>query len=850
MIREISLSKLEREAVVIEKQQEFNNSVFGLVYQKAEILLQNIIRENKKYSEAGKSVQREIENLISFEGRRGTGKTSAMLSVQKALKNYKNNMFLKKDEEFKEVSFHVLDVIDASSLEDGEDILELVLANMFSDLRKAEQKRDIQERNRIENAELYQLFEQIFGSLLTLKKGQKRNENSSPLYELTRVSNSQTLLAKIRELIPKYLQYMNRTDYYCTYENNRFLVITIDDLDMHFTSKEHASYDMLETIHRYLMIPNVIVLVSYSYRDLCRACERHYEELYYSRTSDEKDYRHIQELAIQYLNKVCPIYSTIHMPSIRKKDYQKREDIKVLVSRQEGEKVLENFTGILWPGKEEKEIKLSVKKFLLLLKASCGDLYYDAVGGKKHFVEPENLRSLSQTYTFFRQLDKIKEVNGETSGQIEQAMFKELLDDLYFRFAIEKLTRDDYEDFKSFLDVTIERRSRDIVGDIRRRIISENPEHHLSEITYVGSKKNLSYSYGELLYGIYVASSEHHYSKELVWCLLDSYTIMLTQMYRQLKYAVDYEIIQKNKDRLLKIIGTSVSSSWSNKFVPAIRLVNERTEDAEPGRAYYDYTVQRRDDGIVAMGAVKYTLVEGKWEFELEENGYSPAFVNQFKILEVLLMFFSGVCGSRNRQEGFDVQYIPGRLDPESLLNKAKKNQIQSPKLVFRFSDACFNIMNFVGNSFGSEEFFSSARKMLEEAYLHYLDDLHRMQKIDSSDIPKTKSGLISMYSLKSEYDRWKKITYGFAMPMYSFDMMYNIFKRRYQQQAEMPKAVAPNKYWSYVKSVYEDFGHLLGKQDEFYYEASKERKKSYRFQNAFMECPYIKFINELENDK
>ena len=134
----IKLSNLEEE-IILEDSKKFDESISSFVYQKVEILLRNIIDQNRKYvdqdSENTDKFKKPIDNIISFEGRRGTGKTSAMLSVKNALSLYQGNVFLETEEDpgkYKKIAFTVLDYIDASLLEKTEDILGQILANMFS----------------------------------------------------------------------------------------------------------------------------------------------------------------------------------------------------------------------------------------------------------------------------------------------------------------------------------------------------------------------------------------------------------------------------------------------------------------------------------------------------------------------------------------------------------------------------------------------------------------------------------------------------------------------------------------------------------------------------------------------
>lgn len=892
----IALSKLDREEVVIEKDVEFKDSIFYLVYQKTEILLWNIIKENQRYNDPcfENRPKQELENIISFEGRRGTGKSSAMLSVQEALKNYKNNEFLKNTENPKVKNtnfyFHVLDIIDASSLEEEENFLEIVLANMFVDLREKAQVSEFSENNPYESRELYQLFSDIFEILININGTQKTNyyKEAAPLHTLSQLSNSRMLLKKMKLLVKKYLHYMKPSESYC--DKNSFLIISVDDLDMHFKPNDSTSYQLLESIHRYLMIPNVIVFVSYSYLDLCAACEQHFNNLYPQSQLNEKHEKKrikVQKMAVEYLDKVCPIYSRVHMPSLRKKDYQEKKDAKIIISKKEGTEVLTKFVNILWKDKQEQDIGLPIKKFIFLLKASLAGLYYDAKGEKRHFAESDNLRGLSQTYTFFLQLKKLQ--NLQNGGN--QAVFKELLDDLYFRFAGEKLTRNDYSKFRNFLDVKIERRSRDILNDLHQQIhqskeLFENDSWTCSsEITYYGHHNEHSYSYGELLYFLYHASRKGIYCKELIWCILDSYTIMLTKLHKRLEYL--YKMKEKNKDndnarkeeidltldtekriirkKISDIIGTSVASSWSNVYMPLL-LHNKSKEDKID---QYFIRLNDQDSGLIKAAAIKGNWVQGNWIFNLWDNeGKIPDTDNieeyikdNLQILEILCMFITGVFERKvdKNTQCPRFNFRPGVLYPDGIHTKSLEFDKEGPRIELHFNEICFNILNFANNLFQGEDFFNSLHEKLIPEYERYFKLLKRtglfFTNVEITD--EYVKDFFENNSLKQDVIAWSKYSFGFALPLYSFDMMYNIFKRRYQQQGIMPHSVPEDKYWDYVRIVYDDLGALLKEEDNFYFkndddmldESSETDAATHSFYQNYIESPFIKFIIELDNE-
>lgn len=841
--RVIELEKLGEERVVVEESAQFSESVFNRTYYKAKQLLDVIIREDGQFRqlEKGKSSQRQISNVISFEGRRGTGKTSAMLSFHEALKLYGSSSFFGEDKEQRKSSFVVLDYIDASMLERGEDILELVLANMLSMLENED--RDISRRKdrEYDQRELYRCFDEIYGSLIQLREKRTDHEGMSPIRALAQVASSQKVGEKIRELVKRYLDYMLADEEDRWEKRSKFLVIAIDDLDMNFQGEKKSPYDTLETLHRYLMVPGVIILFAYDFEDLYVGCTKHFAEIYdnpFENSRGEAEQKHVQELAREYLNKVIPIPARIHMPSFRKRDYMD-ERLQILIKDSLNDHISSELRKYIAKN-ESGETKVSVKRFSLLLKYIVGGLRYDGNGKKRHFSEPSSFRELSQMYSFYQQLDK---VNGEKAD-----IYKELLDDIYFRFAPEKLQLKEQKQFLRYLDVDIERRSRDILQDIKARAEKDNGAK-LSLLAYSGKTEPFCYSYGELLYGLYKASSNGWFSKELIWCILDSYTVILTQLYVELSNGS-----ADARNKFLDILGASVSSSWSNLFIPGVttEMGSQEGDSQNKKENRIENTTKNTQTSSTerfTIGARKYSNDTINWEFELNEQGNIETLGYELKVLELLAMFFTQVyngSGAAESKKGFWITYVTKETKNKNGLSNEIEGEI--PKLLLTYTDGCFNILNFVNNMFDSKRFFQQLHDQLTVQLKEHFEK--RLQSPEGNQKLSVKK-FLSDHSLKKEVDKWEKTYKGCALPVYSFDMMYNIMKRRYQSQDLMRNAVEVKDLWQYVKRVYLDLGTLLNDEDKFYFGGNLEHQKgNTKLYNAFHECPFIRYTTEiLEKD-
>ena len=81
---------------VFEKRSDFDNSLFHRVYKRAySIVQENVdiqLEKDKNYT-----IEENIDNVITFMGRRGTGKSSAMHSFMRALLDNHKDIGMSKD---------------------------------------------------------------------------------------------------------------------------------------------------------------------------------------------------------------------------------------------------------------------------------------------------------------------------------------------------------------------------------------------------------------------------------------------------------------------------------------------------------------------------------------------------------------------------------------------------------------------------------------------------------------------------------------------------------------------------------------------------------------------------------
>lgn len=564
--RRLILSKEYGLGRKLEKIENFGKSFFKDNYYNAFMLTKRITDQNREVKSVSleakydRSMKRErFYNIITFCGERGSGKTSVMDSIIQALqgesvefkkfiRGYEHSRMTADSGEYTDLCsllednrFICLDEIDASLLEEKENILDVVLSEMYHKLQ-----------NRIKNDSKNQLYEsgEALYSGKDIKKKiddiyQKRHnllwrkENpyelgESSFEQLDALSGSLDIREDLQELIPRYLNILDGER-----DIRKYLVISIDDLDMH-----NNAYEMLEELHRYMMIPQVIIYVAVSEREIQSVCEKHFEDTY-NRSS---------ELAMSYLEKVLPYSRRIYLPA--------------------------PYNGDLFDVVEKETDKegVQVKTYLLRKIAQKTQVFYDICGLGTHFYEIGNLRTFLNIYYLFDDMKKIdldilwheRDMLPKDSNVLDDN-FNKLKNDVIGRMATEKLkNKEQYQIFWDYCQEDFSTNSRYLYGKILK-ILNKDRE-----------AEEWDYNYGNFLYALYMLNKMEPEYKPLIQCVLAMATIELTQNYMYGFGGGD----KNSKIKWNEYISESLYSGWYNEIFPKIK---EKKETAY----VKDFTMER-----------------------------------------------------------------------------------------------------------------------------------------------------------------------------------------------------------------------------------------------------------------
>ena len=303
--------------LVIEDFKSKNESLFKDSYDKALNVIYDIIQDSKKNENESDKDKASVffrqtadsvkNNVVAFLGDRGTGKTSCMLSVANMLRKInegENDENGKKIRSSCEKGFEILETIDPSFFDENANVLEVVLGRLFSNFRKKVDEGYTQgfKENECKKNELFKIFQEV-KECLTHMNADKCVCEEDTAEGLLKLTASVDMRNSIENLVKKYLEFVDKS----------FLVISIDDIDMH---TEHA-YEMAEEIRKYLKQPKVIVLMALKLEQLEQTIELHYRKQYDKMISmGAMSESTIVDMALKYVIKLIPENNRIYLPTV------------------------------------------------------------------------------------------------------------------------------------------------------------------------------------------------------------------------------------------------------------------------------------------------------------------------------------------------------------------------------------------------------------------------------------------------------------------------------------------------------------------------------------------------------
>ena len=179
-------------------------------------------------------------NIFTFIGERGSGKTSCMRSIVHLLEDPRNSQL---DNVVLKSNFYALDMIDPSFIDNESNIIGVILATLYK--KFLDHSQDINEGLKIKLAESFARVQHDFSRMMT-----ERAIPDDDLEALSSLSAAIDLRTSMQDLIDKFMKYMGK--------EKAILLIPVDDIDLY----SKAATIMVEQIRKYLVLPNVLVVMA------------------------------------------------------------------------------------------------------------------------------------------------------------------------------------------------------------------------------------------------------------------------------------------------------------------------------------------------------------------------------------------------------------------------------------------------------------------------------------------------------------------------------------------------------------------------------------------------------------
>ena len=434
-----NLENLKKAGTVVLGIKDSQKDIFSKEYRQALTAIHHIVQESKLEAKRYTSKQKNgwmdpcvdpcadpetyqnitlhrIHTVVSFIGSRGTGKTSAMLTVLRQLQTLRCSKELEASlQPLASITFICLEPIDTGILQSGEDIIAIVLARMFNYLQQITNGNNLRARYQEELRSLYREFDKLYQNICRLRKGGGHFlEGESALRGLQNLASSHSTAREFKDLVSHLLTYIKTLN---GGEKDQYLVIALDDIDMYGEGTSQNCYTLLEEIFDYLSFPGIIVLTTYNENLLKRNCSNHLREKFFegkkSNDCSVPEQKEVKTLVQQFLEKLILEEYRVYMPVLNRIDVSNRVGIGIRLDNTRDPELCDMFEDLKEDIKQDNDLVVPVKQFLLRIIAARTNVYFDSRGKKRHFFEPNSMRDLS---VFWRMLETLEPVTSKDTG--------------------------------------------------------------------------------------------------------------------------------------------------------------------------------------------------------------------------------------------------------------------------------------------------------------------------------------------------------------------------------------------------------------------------------------------------
>jgi len=523
-------------------------------------------------------------NLFAFIGERGSGKTSCMLSVANMLttsnktfaETFKTDLTKKLDDE----KFITIDLVDPSFFDQKHNILDIVIAKLFKsfsdDVKKSAQNK--QQNYESKKQILINKFQETKENLNQLLNTSNSSDDS--LEQLTGLAAAVDLKDNLKKLFDAYLEYFLYSD---NTTSKGYLLIKIDDIDLH---TKHA-YEMVEQIRKYIIQPNVIILLSVKLDQLSNVVKLQYTKEFRALIENRvTDMNYIDEMVEKYLAKLLPFSNRIYIPDAYLYFYR---PLKVYSLEGTHHRVFNS-------------IREAVP---MLIFEKTRFLFYNALGATSYIV-PRNLRELRHLIKLLFDMKNYHESKKDKNRNIEEkpiynkTIFKKYL---FETWAVNNLDSNGLKVINGIINVSdtinINKSVVKLLKSRFNKVLSSIEEKKtIVDLSYILNDENQTYniSIGDVLsiitYLQGVSTDESDY--KLFFLIKSFYSIKLYESYDEITESHE---INKPVTNIQEVFRNEFLSGYSNYAkIVAGNFINSMFIDIIPPNKSKEVRSQRRID--------------------------------------------------------------------------------------------------------------------------------------------------------------------------------------------------------------------------------------------------------------
>lgn len=765
-----------------------------------------------------------VNNIIAFCGGRGSGKTTAINEFGRILMNFGipevNEWWENKFgssivfRDMKNIRFTVLDSIDASLLTASEDIVELVLAQLYALVEKKFQENQTNRKYSSHYiADIMECFDNAYRNYHNLSKGESEEElGENVRVILKNIPSGFNVRKAFTELLKKFFGMMEAGN-----SEEQYLVITIDDLDLNIK----YGYKLLEQIRKYLSDSKIIVLIAVDFEQISLVTESYWLSQYEQEHKEEKYRDDAVTLSQAYLLKAIPIENRVYMPS-------NKETVQNLCVYDDGN-------------------MKSVKQYIFekLVKKLC--IFYDVEGTKRHFAVPTSIREFVSYNNFLDSLYDIdwkndtEEDEAKKNQEIANKMFRydwnqtRMNKDIISRMANKVLRYNQKKEFDTLVETNAINRAKYAVNCFDNWIKGEKKDN-------VDSR---AYRYADLLQGIHKLGRNDYHDKALVHCSIALFTSEMTQAYYQYCFSAGKEQ-SKGKEMLQGFLGASFGNEWLGQILPSVYINLPSVSADHRERSEQRVLIEQR--GYIKDAQINNWVFYGSLQINMRKNSKEEQLVESIltKMAKepelkcfIQTLSFSMMLFSNFRRSGRKI--ITPNIDffiTEKSGHKTNSSDGIIKGLVyeisFKESIADFDILGFIGKQYDEDKIEEFAANILEGIKSGIKDFIGCKDKNKDISVPKELEKMV-----KEELGKFMGENFT-AFPFYNLDLSYNVLKRARSNSMKIEGIANLNNLYITIQRIYGYIAAELYEEDKKYEEYDINRNEEY-WSKKFVECPFIR---------